>query len=413
MGGGTEQERAEILKGIIRDLHGGVEKSELKARFARLVSDVSGEEISRIEQQLIEEGMAASEIKELCDVHVEVFRESLERQGAPEVPPGHPVHTFRAENEAIGAVAEQLQAAIAELGAPPDATRFAEARTELGDLLEKLATVEKHYLRKENQLFPYLEKHGVSGPPQVMWSIHDDVRGLLKAVRHGIESGDAGPIAEGGTKLARTVTEMIYKEEKILFPMSLEALSEEEWLGVRRGEEEVGYALVTPGDEWKPRVEHAETAAAAEEVAAEEEERGERLRLNTGALTREEIDLLLTHLPLDVTYVDEDDEVRYYSGTPDRIFPRSPAIIGRKVQNCHPPDSVHIVNHILEAFRAGKRDTAAFWLELGGRFVHIRYFAVRDGNGTYRGTLEVTQDITHIRKIEGERRLLDWEEPRP
>ena len=129
--------------------------------------------------------------------------------------------------------------------------------------------------------------------------------------------------------------------------------------------------------------------------------------LTTGDLTLSQIDLLLTHLPVDVTFVDENDEVRYYSETPERIFKRAPAIIGRKVEKCHPPASVDKVVEIVEAFKSGERDSAEFWIQMGGKFIHIRYFAMRDTEGKYRGTLEVSQDVTDIRKLEGEKRLLD------
>ncbi len=134
----------------------------------------------------------------------------------------------------------------------------------------------------------------------------------------------------------------------------------------------------------------------------------ETVELDRGALTPEQIDLMLTHLPVDVSFVDEHDTVRYYSASPNRIFRRTPTVIGRKVQNCHPPDSVAVVERIVEAFRRGERDTAEFWIELNGRFIHIRYFALRDKAGAYRGVLEVSQDATGIRGLRGERRLLDW-----
>ena len=134
------------------------------------------------------------------------------------------------------------------------------------------------------------------------------------------------------------------------------------------------------------------------------------LSLDTGQLSVEQINIMLKHLPVDVSFVDASDELRYYSDTPQRIFARTPAVIGRKVQNCHPPKSVHVVQKIIDAFRAKEKDTAEFWIELKGRFIHIRYFAMRDKGGNYRGTLEVSQDVTEIRKLEGERRLLDWED---
>ncbi|MQY71937.1 PAS domain-containing protein [bacterium] len=134
------------------------------------------------------------------------------------------------------------------------------------------------------------------------------------------------------------------------------------------------------------------------------------LSLDTGQLSIDQINIMLKHLPVDVSFVDESDELRYYSDTADRIFARTPAVIGRKVQNCHPPKSVHVVNKILEEFKKGSKDSAEFWIEVKGRFIYIRYFAMRDADGNYRGTLEVSQDVTEIRKLEGERRLLDWED---
>ncbi len=136
---------------------------------------------------------------------------------------------------------------------------------------------------------------------------------------------------------------------------------------------------------------------------------GPRVPLDTGSLSAEQINLLLTNLPVDISFVDENDAVVYYSAVPRRIFPRSPGVIGRKVQNCHPPKSVDVVERILKAFRSGERDVAEFWIESGGRFILIRYFALRDESGAYRGTLEVSQDATAIRALRGERRLLDWD----
>jgi len=194
------------------------------------------------------------------------------------------------------------------------------------------------------------------------------------------------------------IREMIYKEEHILYPMSLETLSDAEWLKVRQGEEEIGYAWIRPGGEWAPKLEPEERREPGEE----------KIGLDTGYISRDLINLMLTHLPVDLTLVDQEDRVSYYSQGKERIFPRSPGIIGRKVQNCHPSKSVHVVNKILEAFRAGRKDVAEFWIPMGSKFIHIRYLALRDSNGTYKGCLEVSQDVTEIRELEGERRLLDW-----
>ncbi|HET91970.1 MAG TPA: DUF438 domain-containing protein, partial [Chloroflexi bacterium] len=259
-------------------------------------------------------------------------------------------------------------------------------------------------------LFPYLERHGLAGPTAVMWAIHDDVRVGWKALDELLsrDPGDAvetlaAQIEQVFKPLDTAIREMIYKEEHILYPMALETLSREEWLDIRAQGSEVGYCYVEPGDQWP-------LGMASPSVAEPGEGRrtaGDLLHLDTGILTPQEVNWLLTHLPVDVTYVDQDDRVRFFSQTKERIFPRSPAIIGRQVQKCHPPSSVDRVQRILDDFRAGRRDEAEFWIQMQGRFIHIRYFAVRDERGGYRGTLEVSQDVTPIRALEGERRLLD------
>ena len=132
------------------------------------------------------------------------------------------------------------------------------------------------------------------------------------------------------------------------------------------------------------------------------------LQLETGALSKEEVEAVLDSLPVDISFVGKEDRVKYFNKTGKRIFVRTKAVIGRKVQLCHPQKSVHVVNKILESFKTGKKDVAEFWIQMNNRLIHIRYFAVRDKNGKYLGTMEVTQDITDIKKIEGQKRLLDW-----
>jgi PAS domain S-box-containing protein len=414
----NQTKRQEILKRLIRELHEGKTVDEVKGEFAQLLKDVSATEIAAIEQALIAEGLPETEIKRLCDVHVAVFRESLDAQTKPEsVPsaplrtgPGHPVQTFRAENAAAAEVLDALQEALDALKANPGAAQLAQARERLRELRE----YEKHYLRKENILFPYLERHGFTGPSAVMWAIHDDIRAGWKELDALLA---AGPSTGSGQRpgddpaafnaqldevfgtLNTAIREMFYKEEHILFPAALQMLSQEEWAAIRAQEPEVGYCYVEPSDQRPPE-------AAPPPVEAQPATEG-LLPLQIGALPVQEINLMLTHLPVDITYVDKDDTVRFFSQTKERIFGRSPAIIGRKVQKCHPPASVHRVQRILDDFRAGRRNVAEFWIQMGGKFIHIRYFALRDENGEYQGTLEVTQDVTRIRTLEGERRLLD------
>jgi DUF438 domain-containing protein len=409
----NHSKRQQILKTLIRRLHEGATVEEVQADFARLLQDVGATEVAEMEQALIDEGIAETEVKRLCDVHVAVFRDALDAQPAPESLPGHPVHTFRAENAAVVEVLDALKAAVEALKAAPGP----ETMRAFQEGLRKLRQYEAHYVRKENILFPYLERKGFRGPSTVMWAIHDDIRagwkglGELLSARPGDPAAFARQLEEALAPIDTAIREMCYKEENILFPTSLEKLTDLEWATIRAQEAGIGYAYVQPGDEWPP----AELAAQVQDAVPPAPEAalsgaaaaGSLIPLDVGGLTAEQINLLLTHLPVDVTFVDENDEVRYFSETRERIFPRSPAIIGRKVQLCHPPASVHRVQQILEDFRAGRRDVAEFWIQMSGLFIHIRYFALRDKQGTYRGTLEVSQELSPLRALEGEKRLMD------
>ena len=237
-----------------------------------------------------------------------------------------------------------------------------------------------------------------------MWAIHDDVRALIKQARETIAADDAALAVSTCLALAKMADDMVNKEERVLHPMAIDTLSDEEWAAIRAGEGEIGYAFITGVPSGRRRAAEAGAAGAPAGPATP----AGLLELTTGGLTPRTAEPH-AHAPSPSTcsFVDEHDQVRYYSEG-ERIFPRSPGVIGRKVQNCHPPASVHKVQQIIDAFRAGEKSTAEFWIELGGKFLHIRYFAVRDAAGAYRGVVETVQDVTGIRALEGQRRLLDW-----
>jgi len=399
-GAGSRDDRAKLdrLKNIIRDLHRGVEFSDVKRRFDELMGGIDPSRIAEMEEELIREGMPVEEIQRLCDLHVSVFQDALERQEPVKAPPGHPVHTYMEENRKIGELVSAFDSLVKEL----TGKKSIPGKGKILEVLDGLAGIETHYIRKENQLFPFLEKHGISGPSQVMWGIHDEIRGRLKNMRKYVEEERVEDIVRDAPGVSRDIVEMIHKENTILFPMAMDILSDDEWREIRWGEDEIGYTFTSPGTEWP--------GEKFEESGGERTVDKGTVKLDTGALTPEQVNLMLKHLPVEVSFVDENDEVRFYSDTPERIFPRSPGVIGRKVQKCHPPKSVHVVERILDAFKSGGKDHADFWIDTGGRLIYIRYFAVRDSEGDYRGTIEVTQDITEIRRIEGERRLLAWDE---
>ena len=399
--------RLEELAAIVGELHAGKTPDEVKPRFEELIADVEATEIAAMEQKLIEGGVPADDVKRLCDVHVQVFADALDGHEPLSVPAGHPVDTFQRENQALLQVTASLRKVAEAIGEPPAPDAWGRLKTALAGTVDRVAEVNLHYLRKENQLFPYLEEHGVEGPSKVMWAIHDDVRALIKQARETIAADDAALSVSTCLALAKMADDMVGKEEKVLHPMAVDTLSDEEWAEIRAGEGKIGYAFVTGVPAWPPADETAGIGAGAAGSPAGPAAPAGLLQLTTGGLTLEQLNLMLTTLPIDFQFVDEHDQVRYYSEG-ERIFPRSPGVIGRKVQNCHPPSSVHKVQQIIDAFRAGDKSAAEFWIELGGKFLHIRYFAVRDAAGAYRGVVETVQDVTGIRALEGQRRLLDW-----
>ncbi|XEO76100.1 hypothetical protein WKT22_01121 [Candidatus Lokiarchaeum ossiferum] len=375
-------EKREFLKKLILELHETENMDKVKKQFKSKFSDVDSTEIASMEQELIENGeLTAEQVTKLCNVHVEVFKDELNNQKSAELIPGHPIHTYREENKIALDLVRDLRKAVKPLK------------------MIKLSKITSHYTRLENQLFPILEKVGFSGPSQVMWAKHDEVRRMINDKKK-----------EEFPALLDEIEGLVFKEEKILFPTALEKLTEEQWIAVKRGEEEIGFAWIKPGTQWNPVTPEQIHIGKNESKTPISRMISKIIDLSTGKLDLEVLDLILTMLPVDISVVNEKDEVIYYSNNPDRVFPRSPGVIGRNVKNCHPPKSQHIVKRILDAFKNGSQNTAEFWLELGGQFIYIQYFAIRDSMGKFRGTLEVTQDVTKIRGLKGTQRLLNWNE---
>jgi len=267
----------------------------------------------------------------------------------------------------------------------------------LRSLISELAKYELHYIKKENILFPVIEK---TFPQyrclQLMWSFHDDFRNSIRNLDKLLDSElDKTQFNKEIGRLFFVVLPIIFREEQIVFPVAFRAIPSDEWDEMLAQGNETGWCYL-------------DNIVIPVHKTMEKKIGDGKFDLGTGIMTLEQIISVFRHLPVDLTLVDENDTVTFFSEGQQRIFPRSAAIIGRKVQNCHPPESVHVVNEIIDAFRNRTRDFAEFWIRMKGRFIHIRYFAVRDTGNKYQGTLEVTQDVTGIRELEGERRLLDW-----
>ncbi|MCB2211436.1 DUF438 domain-containing protein [bacterium] len=420
-----DQQQLDDLKALILSLHAGNETMEsAKEKFQHQFGSVPAKDIAMMEQQLISEGLPVEMIQELCDVHVGIMGEGAAGTRVAEQTPGHPVYTFVAENLALKQITHAIRQLIDSHTGNPGKL-FAG----LNDQLSLLKQVERHYLRKENLLFPKLEREGFEGPSKVMWAIHDEIRAELKAVNKALENEDAAAVLKQLPPLLTKIDDMVTKEETILLPTSIEMLQHEDWADIHKQEEELGFALVERGGEWSPRIKmpapgqpsasdhfkqhhplFAEEADDANEPAYRKNATtsADSVVITHGHLTQKQLDRILLALPVELSFVDENDEVCYFTGVADKIFPRTPAVIGRKVQNCHPPKSLNMVNRILSEMKAGTRDTAQFWMDdFAGKFVFIRYDAVRDEDGTYLGCLESVQDVSQIRKLTGSKRLMD------
>ncbi len=402
----NSQSRKELLKHMILQLHEGVAPEAVRARMIELLTKIPYGEVVEVEQELISEGLPESEVLRLCDIHSQALEGHIDLSGMKIVAPGHPVDTFRRENRELEKVASQLR----ELFRQSDVALPEDEKTlnlnKIKGLFNQLSDVDKHYRRKENLLFPFLEKYGITGPPKVMWGKHDETRDLLKNAINALNM--PGEITPGmmQTKVelhlepaTKAITDMIMKEEEILLPMTLDKLTETDWYDIYRQTNEIGYCLYDPDITWKPQ-----GVNIVEETSAEEG----TINLPSGKFTSEELLAILNTLPVDITFVDRNDKVKYFSQGKERIFDRNRAILGRDVRMCHPPSSVHIVDQIVSDFRSGKADSAPFWIQMGGKFIHIEYFALRNENGEYLGTLEMSQDLTEKRKISGDQRLLTY-----
>ena len=402
----NREHRQKILKELIEELHRGKTVDEVKPRFEELIKGgVTTTEITEMEAALVAEGMPVEEIQKLCDVHAAVFKGSIQdihRPVRPENIPGHPVHTFVQENRAIEEVMATIQNDLEQF-------KTDDSKSNLKKLIkgfDKLWEIDKHYFRKENLLFPYLEKYGITTPPKVMWGVDDEIREDIRNCKKAVseEKEDKSKIIEMIENLINRIEEMIYKEEHILFPMCMDTLTEDEWLGIEEESDEIGYCITEPAGKWKPLRVNVENKE--EHKIGEENDKG-YIKFDTGILKVNELSSMLNTLPFDITFVDKNGIVKYFSNSSERIFARTKAVIGRTVANCHPPASVHVVEQVVENLRSGKKDHEDFWIKMGPKYVLIRYFAVRDEKGEFLGVLEVTQNIQPIQEISGEKRLVD------
>jgi DUF438 domain-containing protein len=394
------------LKELILRLHAGDTQESVRNELLVSLSQIPYGEVVEVEQELMAEGLPEEEVMNLCDAHSAVLEGRVDLSALKVVADGHPVDVFRKENIEIRKVTNTIFALISEISQGADVIEK-DKLLKLRGLFNNLFDVDKHYQRKEYLLFPYLEKLEITGPPKVMWGKHDEIRELIKGSIEVLQTTEITKEEFQATSeillklAARIADEMITKEEEILFPMALDNLTERDWYEISRQSIEIGFCLYDPIVEWKPEW-------AEEQSINQSQKSGSNIQLPSGSFSAEEIMAILNTLPVDMTFVDKDDKVKYFSQSAERIFQRNRAILNRDVRHCHPPASAHIVDKILDDFKSGRQSRAPFWINMGGKMIYIEYFALRNEKGEYLGCLEVSHNVTPYRELEGEQRILSY-----
>ena len=323
----------------------------------------------------------------------------------PDVPEDHPLSHYYKENDEM----RRLLLAVDDL------IQYPMIKNQWLELYDQIRQYPIHYQRKQNQLYPLLEKKGFDRPTTTMWNFDDIIRDEIKESLRLLEANDEEAFIAAQSELIANARDLMEKEETILYPTSYALISAEEFEDMKAGDQEIGFAFFTVDTPSSPNTHHSSPKEGfAEDLQALLSKYGysagpqQELDVATGKLTLEQINLIYQHLPIDISFVDENELVKFYSDTDHRIFPRSKNVIGRQVSNCHPRKSVHIVEEIVAKFRSGEQDKAEFWINKPEVFLYIVYFAVRDKQGRFRGVLEMMQDCTHIRELTGSQTLLTW-----
>jgi len=405
----NSKHRKKQLKELILKLHKGEDPEKVRQELISTLQNVPYGEVVEVEQELINEGLPEQEVLKLCDIHGEVLKGNVDLSATKEIPEGHPVDVFYNENKELLVVIDKTRELLKDLKKTSE-DKFSDILNSIKAGFNDLMDVDKHYQRKENLVFPYLEKNDITGPPKVMWGKHDEIREQLKGCieilnTEGLQKQDlADSLDMLFFPVLKALEDMVQKEEEILFPMCMDVLNTEDWWDIHNQTLEIGFTLYDPKEEWKP-----EGFSKKEEDSLVSSNNGS-IQLPSGSFTANEIMTILNTVPVDMTFVDKNDKVKYFTQGKERIFTRSRSIINRDVRMCHPPGSVHIVEKILEDFKSGKASHAPFWIQLKDRFIYIEYYALRDKNNEYLGTLEVSQDLTNLRKLEGEQRILSYSE---
>ena len=395
---------------------GKISLEEARKSLKDRVQQLAPYEIAIIEQEMVEETEDEC-IKEDIQAMLEVFQDVLVTKDQS-LPENHPISCYRRENAKM----KELLLSVEDL------VQYPLIKNQWLELYEELLKFKIHLSRKQNQLYPVLEKKGFTRPTTTMWTLDDFIRDEIAECYNLLLEDKEEEFIGKQAELVADVRDLMDKEENILYPTSLEMINEEEFRYMAEGDQEIGFAYITvdrekngnqnsasPSANTSPLSGLSSAPGFAEELAGLLGKYGfnnkeEKLNVTTGQLTLEQINLIYQHMPVDLSYVDENELVCFYTDTKHRVFPRSKNVIGRDVKNCHPKASVHIVEEIIKKFRSGEQDKAEFWINKPDLFIYIIYYAVRDENGKFRGVLEMMQDCTHIRSLQGSQTLLTWEQ---
>ncbi len=406
---------------IVHEIKSAYDEGKLSLEEARKalkdrVQHLAPYEIAIIEQEMVEETEDEC-VKEDIQAMLEVFQDVLvtKEQSLPE---NHPISCYRRENAKM----KELLLSVEDL------VQYPVIKNQWLELYEELLKFKIHLSRKQNQLYPVLEKKGFTRPTTTMWTLDDFIRDEIAECYNLLLEDQEEEFIGKQAELVADVRDLMDKEENILYPTSLEMISDEEFRYMAEGDQEIGFAYITVDKDKTDIPKSSASSAASSPLSglssapgfAEElagllgkygfNKKEEKLNVTTGQLTLEQINLIYQHMPVDLSYVDENELVCFYTDTKHRVFPRSKNVIGRDVKNCHPKASVHIVEEIIKKFRSGEQDKAEFWINKPDLFIYIIYYAVRDENGKFRGVLEMMQDCTHIRSLQGSQTLLTWEQ---
>jgi uncharacterized protein len=381
----SDPQRRERFSAIMRELYDGAGLDEVKDRFGVLMEEVHGEEFAALQRDLLAQDATGASIERLFREHTRVFGD---RNGAEVVAPeGHPLHTLQAEVRALGKIAARLRVALEGLGRASSPT-WRQLRPRVERLIERLVESERHLCRMERLVLPRLRAGGSSAPARLVETAYADLRTLLPKTRDAVAQGSREATLELGTSLLAVIDEIVYKEARILLPLADERLADADWREIRAAEPAYGWAFVTAPPPWP-----GEGAALRGSPAAA----AGTLSLASGRMTAEQLSRVLMHLPLDITFIDADDRVLYFSGG-DRIVARAPGDIGRRAPECAAPVTPADVAAAIATVREGARDEVTSWVAAGDRRLRVTYTRLRH-DGRHVGVLEVVQDATAVQTL--------------